>query len=98
MRSVVVFPQPLGPRIDRISPRSTWRFKSWTALVDPKVLFSPTSSRCRTRPSDVAVPVLHPFLGLGLYQFAVDRQFRNFEVPHPFGQTVGGNVHPCRDA
>src|SRR5260221_5351990 len=38
MRSVVVLPQPLGPRNDTNSPRSTARSKLWTTLCGPKLL------------------------------------------------------------
>ena len=45
MRSVVVLPQPLGPRNETNSPRVTSRLKSTTAAVSLKVLEMSVSVR-----------------------------------------------------
>src|SRR5262245_59165106 len=45
MRSVVVFPQPLGPRKDTNSPRATARSKFCTATCVPKLFRSFPISR-----------------------------------------------------
>ena len=45
MRSVVVLPQPLGPRNETNSPRGTSRLKSSTAAVSLKVLEMSVSVR-----------------------------------------------------
>src|SRR5262245_35025795 len=45
IRSVVVLPQPEGPRNDTNSPFSTARLKSMTAAVSPKYFWTPVSSR-----------------------------------------------------
>src|SRR5690242_19287361 len=47
---VVVFPQPLGPRIDRNSPASTARETSRTAEYSPKHFSTLTSSTERPPP------------------------------------------------
>src|SRR6266851_4024861 len=38
IRSMVVFPQPLGPRREKNSPSSTWRLTWLTASNEPKYL------------------------------------------------------------
>src|SRR6266540_6350251 len=45
IRSVVVLPQPDGPRKDTNSPRSAASVKSWTAATSPKALRTRLSSR-----------------------------------------------------
>ena len=45
IRSVVVLPQPDGPRNETNSPRSAARLKSSTATVGPKCFCTPLSSR-----------------------------------------------------
>ena len=45
IRSVVVLPQPDGPRNDTNSPFSTARLKSMTAATSPNSFCTPVSSR-----------------------------------------------------
>src|SRR5215210_8960409 len=45
MRSVVVLPQPDGPRNETNSPRSAARLKSSTATNSPNLFWTPLSSR-----------------------------------------------------
>ena len=44
MRSVVVLPEPLGPRKPVIRPCSTWIEKSFTTRRPPNDLLSPSAS------------------------------------------------------
>src|SRR5262245_66271244 len=48
MRRVVVLPQPLGPRNDTNSPRSTRRSKCSTAVVWANFFWTPSMSRNAT--------------------------------------------------
>src|SRR5262245_40793897 len=90
IRSVVVLPQPLGPRIESISPRSTAMFRSWTARVAPNSLVRCESSRCGI--SDKRIPMLHPFLLLRFDKLPIHRHLRDIEIAHPFGQLLAWNV------
>ena len=44
IRSVVVLPEPLGPRKPQMRPSATWIEKSCTTCLSPKLLFSPFTS------------------------------------------------------
>src|SRR5262245_60075029 len=96
IRSVVVLPQPLGPRIERISPRSTAMFRSWTARVVPNSLVRCESSRCGI--SDKRIPVFHPFLLFCFDELPVHRHLGDVQVAHPFRQLLARDVRTRRNS
>ncbi len=55
MRSVVVFPDPLGPRNPVTRPGSTVKLRLSTASTGPKCLLSPVNSMGRPRGEAPAV-------------------------------------------
>src|SRR5690606_14842463 len=78
MRSVVVFPHPLGPRSVRNSPRAVSSVRSATATTPPSKRFVSDSSFSIGRsgpaaPADVLVPEAHPLRRLLLEQRPVER-------------------------
>ena len=53
IRSVVVFPQPLGPSSEKNSPSRIPRSTSWTALGLPNRLLTPSRAIATLRSADM---------------------------------------------